>query len=330
MENKVDLTVILPVLNEEENIKEITDELVSVLKKLGKTYEVLAINTPDQDDSFEVMKNVSKKYPRVFPINMKFRGGKRVLQKGYQYMLGFILAKGNIIVHMDSDYEDDPRDLPHMIEQLDKGFDLVVGWRKNRKHKFFYRLTSKIYNLVSSLITGLKIHDKNCGFKAYTKSAAKAVKLHGMNFRGIPGLLHAKGYRVSEIPVNHRARLGGKRNFNLISRFKGGTLDFLSNLLISRSGDMPFRFWGFWGIILILVSLLSFGLYCWYIVTRMATLEGAILALAGGIILSIVGVLLILTGVIMEFILHQSPSSLDNYTILEDPKGRVVQNSNTR
>ncbi|MFH1547648.1 MAG: glycosyltransferase [bacterium] len=320
---KIDVTVLLPILNEDENIEKVIEELNEVLASTKFTYEILGINTPDKPGTFEILEKLGNRFENFYPINMKYSGGARKLQKGYQYLLGFMIAKGEKIVHMDSDYEDDPRDIPNMIAKLDEGYDLVVGWRTNRKHTAFYRFTSKIYNSVANAITGVRIHDKNCGIKAYRAEAAKALSLHGQNFRGIPLLLQAKGYRITEIPVNNRERLGGKGHWNFWTRFLAGIFDLPSNILISRSSDMPFRFWGGVGYFFLMtgfVGLLAYGYKVWF---GTYTFEKVVVLISISMVLFILGFLSLITGILMEYILDQKHITLEDFSILDDPKDRV-------
>ena len=146
-DNEIDLTVVLPVFNEEENIEKLTDELISVLDELPLSYEVLAVHVPSRDKSYEVLKKLGKRYEHFYPVNMRYLSTKGY-QKGYQYMLGFRAAKGKRVVQMDSDYQDDPKDIPRFLEKLDEGYDLVVGWKQDRKDPPFYTLTSSLLNAV--------------------------------------------------------------------------------------------------------------------------------------------------------------------------------------
>jgi hypothetical protein len=210
-----------------------------------------------------------------------------------------------------------------MVEKLEEGYDLVVGWRVDRKHGSFYKATSKIYNFFANLLTGINIHDKNCGIKAYSKSAAKAVKFHGRNFRGIPILLAARGYKITEIPVNNRERIGGERKWTFANRLMGGTVDFISNVIISKTGDTPFRYWGVMGVFLSMISFVL-GLVSTYLVF-LTDLDLAIIlyVLSLTVVAVLITTIVIVTGLMMEFMLHNKEITLEDYTILEDPKGRV-------
>jgi len=256
----VDLSIVLPVRNEAENVEPLIEELVSVIEGLKLSYEILVINSPGIDNSWEVLKELADRFEYVYPIDATYLYTKG-LQKGYQYMLGFSCAKGKRVVQMDSDYQDDPKDIPMFLKKLDEGFDLVVGWKQDRKDPFMYKLTSKVQNTLTRFVSGVHVHDKNCGFKAYSRAAVESVNLYGMNYRDIPFQLSSKGFRVAEVPITNRKRLGGKSNFNFMNRLIGGTLDFSSAMFTSMMLDTPFRLWGGVGMLKLFAGLMMLGVF---------------------------------------------------------------------
>lgn len=325
MKNKVEVSYVLPVLDEEDNVEKLIKEAVDILEKFGRTYEIIAVNIPGNDSSWEKLVELGKKYDHFYPVNIKTRVGSGKIAKGYQYRFGFILAKGDFIIHSDSDYEDDPADIPNMVKKLEEGYDLVVGWRINRKHGAFYKASSKVYNFFSNLLTGINIHDKNCGIKAYSKPAAKAVKFHGRNFRGIPILLSARGYKVTEIPVNNRERIGGVRKWSFTNRFMGGTVDFISNVVISNTGDTPFRFWGILGITFSIIATILWLVYGYLAFFTSIDLMKGLFVLGIAISTTLWSSVVLVAGLMMEFMLHNREITLEDFTILGDPKNRVNQ-----
>ncbi len=319
MENKrkVDVSLVLPVMNERENIVEITEEVVDVIEKTGLSYEIFLINVPDRQNTFEVMGNIGKKFDHVYPIKMKFLHGGR-FQKSYQYMLGFKLSNGDKVITMDSDYEDDPKYLPDFIAKLDEGNDLVVGSRQNRKHEGFYKFSSKIQNYITRLLTGVKVKDKNTGFKGYSRAAVDSLNLHGLNYRDIPVLLSENNMKITEIPIQGRSRLGGKGNFSFLNRLKGGTVDFLADVLMAKSAEKPFQFWGicaaavgFLGIIALAISML---------LTGASRTWSPIYWLMFSLFLGLTAIIFFAIGVVLEFIIHRSKFDPSDYYIMEDPK----------
>lgn len=319
--SKVELSVVVPVFNEEKNVAAFCDELITVLKKLGMVYEVFLINVPGRDNSYSVINNLGKKYKRVYPINMYYLHTKGY-QKAYQYMLGFKCAKGKYVVQMDSDYQDDPKDLPKFLVKLDEGFDLVVGWKQKRKDPFFYKLTSKAQNIVTRIVTGVHVHDKNCGYKAYSRRAVDSLSLYGMNYRDIPMQLAAKEFKITEIPIANRRRISGKSNFTFFNRLLGGTVDFLSAFLISMTMDKPFRIWGGLGILLFLFGIGELiAILLWSVFTNDNTVTlHMILAVVIGVICIVKGVMFFGIGIITEYQRSLQPFFISEYEILDDPK----------
>ena len=156
--SELDVSVILPVFNEEKNVGMLVDELVSVLEGKHFSYEIILVTVPSRDNSYEVVKTLGDKYEHVFPVYMVYLH-TRGYQKGYQYTLGFRASRGKYVVQMDSDYQDDPKDLPRFIEALKEGNDMVVGWKQNRKDPFLYKFTSWGQNILSRLVTKVNVHD---------------------------------------------------------------------------------------------------------------------------------------------------------------------------
>lgn len=324
----VDVSVIVPVLNEENNVGQLLDELIAVLEGLKRTYEVITINMPGRDKSFEVMKDRGSKYEHVYPINVVYLQTKGY-QKGYQYMLGFKNARGKWVVQMDSDYQDDPHDLPKFLEKLEEGYDLVVGWKQDRKDPFLYKLTSLLQNTLTRLITKSNLHDKNCGYKAYSRSAVDSVHLYGMNYRDIPMQLAAKGFNITELPIANRKRISGQSNFTFINRLIGGTIDFLSTLLMSMMLDKPFRVWGGLGLVVGGAGVLAeFMFMVWLILYQgnyhfnwwivIWVLLAAVCMLMGSVLFAV--------GVITEYMRSLRTFSMSEYHIIDDPKGLLSRN----
>jgi glycosyltransferase involved in cell wall biosynthesis len=324
-EKLLDVSVILPVRNEQDNVARLTDELVAELERLNKSYEIIAINLPADDNSYEVMKELGNKYEHFYPMDAVYLQTKGY-QKGYQYMLGFSLSKGKILVQMDSDYQDDPADLSKFFDKLDEGFDMVTGWKQDRKDPFFYMLTSRIQNFITRITTGVKVHDKNCGFKAYNRAAMESLNLYGMNYRDIPMQLSAKGFKIAEVPINNRKRVSGKSNFTFFNRLLGGTLDFTAATITSLMIDKPFRFWGGTGMILGLINfvmLVAFAIWVFVTGGDLKLNWYTILYILLIILLAIMSMGCFAIGVIAEYTLSLKKFKTEDYHIIDDPKGRM-------
>lgn len=239
-------------------------------------------------------------------------------------MLGFKYCRGKRVIQMDSDYQDDPKDIPKFIEKLEEGYDLVVGWKQDRKDPFFYKFTSWGQNLVTRLVTKVAVHDKNCGFKAYSRSAVDALNLYGMNYRDIPMQLSAKGFKVIEVPINNRTRKGGHSNFNFMNRLIGGTLDFSAALFQSLLLDKPFRFLGGIGIVSGLLGLLLmsfiFGWLLWSGGLLYSMNWWIMWWFAIAMILCIMGTVFFVGGIIAEYVRSLKEFNVKDYYIIDDPK----------
>ena len=321
----LDLSVILPVLNEEKNIGPLTEELVSELENLGKSYEIIAVHLRGKDNSYEVMKELGNQYEHFYPVDAYYLDTSG-FQKGYQYMLGFRNSRGKRVIQMDSDYQDDPKDIPTFLEKLDDGYDMVVGWKQDRKDPFFYKFTSWGQNMLSRLLSGIDLHDKNCGFKAYERKVAESLVIYGMNYRDIPFQAKMRGFSVAEVPITNRTRVGGVSNFNFFNRLLGGTLDFLSAIIVSIMLDKPFRIWGGLGMFFCTVGTMIFvGLTWWMLATAGAA--GLNWWIFWWIALMLItffwGAVCFAIGVIAEYTRSRKPYSNEDYLIIDDPKGVI-------
>lgn len=244
-------------MNEGENINKLVDELIGVLDALKLNWEIIAIDSPSKDPSYKYLEAYSQKYPnfRSIYLNQKRKAGSG---KTFQYMLGFSLAKGRLIGQMDTDGQDNPSDLHKFLGKIEEGFDMVVGHKQNRKDGKMYMFTSKISNYLTSRLTGVYVHDMNCGFKVYQAYAAKSLNLTGRLYRFIPMLLVAKGFKITEVPIENRKREHGKTNFSFFNRLQGGLFDMPLAILLVKYSDVPFYLWGWFGVIFFSIGAIAF------------------------------------------------------------------------
>lgn len=237
------ISVIVPLLNEEESIPELSLKLEEVLRSLGCDYEVLFVDDGSTDRSFEKIREVNRRNNKFHCIRFRKNYGKSAaLAKGFK------AAKGNIVITMDADLQDDPEEIPELVGLLNSGYDLVSGWKKVRYDPFIKKHTSKFFNLMTSKLSGIRLHDFNCGLKAYKKDVVKSLKIYGEMHRYIPALAHLSGFRVAEKPVKHHARKYGKTKFGA-SRFINGFLDLITVVFIDRYIKRPLHFFGSIGLI---------------------------------------------------------------------------------
>ena len=239
----VKLSIILPVYNEEENVPVIYEELKSVLDKINKNYEIIFIDDGSTDKTFEVLEKLHKKNPKVKII--KFRknfGQSAALQAGFDN------CRGEIVISMDSDLQNNPRDIPKLIEKLDEGYDCVCGWRHKREDSFSKKVLSKIASLMRRPLIGTDLHDFGCTFRVYKKDCVKELELYGEMHRYIPPMLRWKGFRVSEMEVNHRKRLHGKTKYNC-KRVMKGFVDMINVWFWQKYSQRPLHIFGGLGLV---------------------------------------------------------------------------------
>ncbi|MCB9790566.1 glycosyltransferase [Candidatus Nomurabacteria bacterium] len=275
--SKIDISVILPSRNEGDKVKKLVPEVIDALEKTGKTYEVFAINSPTDKTSFPTFKEFASKHKNFYAIDLS---DKRAAGDGksVQYMIGFELARGKYVIHMDTDGQDNPAQIPDFLAKLEEGYDLVVGHKQKRKDGGFYMFTSKGWHAVMSMFMGIDLHDMNCGFKAYRGHVVKRLNLKGRWYRYIPSILSAKGYRITEIPIENRKREWGKSNFSFFNRLQGGVFDMLTVATLNRIGGTPMYFFGWLSIgfvglfiALIALSLVFLDLYLKLLFAILAT-----------------------------------------------------------
>ena len=246
---KVELSVVIPIYNEEENLPILYDKLKKVLDSLGKSYEIIFVNDGSTDRSWEIIKDLSEKDPHVVGVNFRRNFGQTAAMSA-----GFETARGDIIITMDGDLQNDPEDIPKLLEVLDQGYDIVSGWRKDRKDAFISRtLPSRIANWLISKVTGVHLHDYGCSLKAYRAEVAKNLDFYGEMHRFLPALSKAIGAKVTEIPVKHHPRIYGKSKYGISRTFKV-LLDLILVKFLLDYRTKPLRILGGWGAVLLLIG----------------------------------------------------------------------------
>lgn len=297
------VSVVVPLLNEEESLQELSKQLESVLERIAHgRYEVIFIDDGSTDSSFSVIQKINAANPRFKAIRFRTNHGKSAA-----LAVGFAEATGDFVITMDADLQDDPSEIPGMIAKLDEGYDLVSGWKRKRYDPWHKTFPSKLFNAVTSSMSGLKLHDFNCGLKAYRSDVVKTVQVYGEMHRYIPALAHWEGFRVTEVPVQHRARQFGVSKFG-ISRFLKGYLDLLTVMFTTRYVKRPLHFFGALGS---LFALIGFGTDLYLAVDKWVggtPLSQRPYSLLFGIAMIIVGVQLISIGLIGELIVKNNLS----------------------
>lgn len=247
------LSIVIPAYNEAESLPELLQWIETVMQQHGYSYEVIFIDDGSRDNSWEVIESLSQKNAQVRAIKFQRNYGKSpALNEGFK------LAQGEYVVTMDADLQDSPEEIPELIQVLEEGkFDLVSGWKKVRHdNKLTKNLPSKLYNSVTGKMSGIKLHDMNCGLKIYKKQVIKSIEVFGEMHRYIPVLAKAAGFdRIGEKPVQHQKRKYGTSKFGM-ERFVNGFLDLSTIIFITRYGRKPMHLFGLWGSIIFLIGFL--------------------------------------------------------------------------
>jgi len=258
----VNISIIVPLFNEEESLKELFLSIKNVMSQNNYSYEIIFVDDGSEDKSFEIISEIAASEPKNTVKAISFG---RNYGKSAALSVGFETAKGDYIITMDADLQDDPSAIPELIKNIEQGFDLVSGWKKVRFDPVFTKnIPSKIFNFVVSSMSGLKLHDFNCGFKIYRKETAKSLDIYGERHRFLPVLAHWNGYKVGECIVSHRQRIYGKSKFG-VNRFFNGAFDLATLLFLKKYMRNPLHFFGMISFLLIIVGtgILAYFGFVW-------------------------------------------------------------------
>ncbi len=244
------ISVVIPTYNEKDSLNQLAKSLKTVLQDY-QIWEVLFIDDGSTDDSIELLTEIVNN-----DSGFKFVQLHRNYGKSAALAEGFKVATGDYIITMDADLQDDPQEIPNLISKLEEGYDLVTGWKINRKDPWTKRIPSKIANFVTGLITDVKVHDMNCGLKIYRRTVVKSIDIYGGRHRYVPALAGQKRFRVTEIPVKHHKRQYGETKYGG-SRLFHGFFDLITILFLNRYTEKPLYLFGLFGLFCIGASLLS-------------------------------------------------------------------------
>lgn len=246
----MDLSVVIPAYNERESLDELLSRIHEVVTAQQWTYELIIIDDGSDDGSVDLLESLKLQYPQLKVIVFRKNYGKSpALSEGFK------VARGKYVITMDADLQDDPAEIPNLIAKLDEGYDLVSGWKAVRHDPISKTLPSKFFNFVTSKLSGIKIHDFNCGLKGYRLPVIKSMQVYGEMHRYLPVLAHWNGFRVGEIPVKHHPREFGQSKFGL-SRIFSGFFDLVTVLFLTRYKTRPLHVFGFAGLITFLAGFL--------------------------------------------------------------------------
>ena len=312
----MDISIIVPLLNERESLPELVSRIDGVMKENGFSYEIIMVDDGSDDGSWEEIQRLSASNSAIRGICFRRNYGKSAA-----LYCGFARAQGDVVVTMDADLQDFPEEIPEMFRMIkEEGWDIVSGWKKHRKDNALTKnLPSKLYNATARRITGIKLHDMNCGLKAYKNDVVKNIEVYGEMHRYIPYLAKNAGFsRITEKPTRHAKRKFGKSKFGL-DRFVNGFLDLMSLWFLSRFGKKPMHFFGYSGIFMFLVG---FVMTIWIIVEKLVAqahheyfrpvTEQPLFFLA--LLAIVIGVLFFLAGFLGEMI-SRSSTDRNKYNI---------------
>ena len=278
------ISVVVPVHDEERSVALLYDELRSALEPVESPWEAIFVDDGSTDGTFAALTRLHSAADNVRVVRLRRNFGKAAA-----LVAGFDQARGEIVVTIDGDLQDDPAEIPRLLAKLDEGFDLVSGWKTHRRDRLTRRLTSRLFNAVTSRVSGVRLHDMNSGLKAYRAEVVHGLRLYGELHRFIPVLAHYRGYRIAELPVNHRPREHGRSRYG-IERYLRGFLDLLTVSFIGRYRHRPLHLFGGLGFVLATIGIA---------ILVYLTVDKALGHAIGGRPLLTLGVLLVVVG--MQF-----------------------------
>jgi len=301
LENKKLVSVVIPVFNEVESLRELNEKIQLAFQKTGYDLEIIIVDDGSRDGSAALAKEIAGAFPNVIATGFQRNRGKAAALNE-----GFRIVRGEFVATIDADLQDDPEALPAMLNYLqESGNDLISGWKQNRQDRFVKKRTSRIFNFVTRKLTGLNLHDINNGLKVYRAEVIKSINLYGELHRYIPVLAKVEGFSSGEYKVRHFPRKYGKTKYGP-SRFYKGMLDLLTVLFITRFTKRPMHFFGLWGIMIVLIGLLS---ELWVLILKFGLHEpfrNHVALMIFGVLLIVFGMQFFSLGLISEMITFQN------------------------
>lgn len=301
------ISIVIPLLNEEESLNLLAAEIKKGVKPLQIDFEVIFVDDGSTDNSLKVIKEIARADKKFKYISFQKNFGKAAALQ-----TGFKSATGDVVITMDADLQDDPNEIPNLIKKLEEGYDLVSGWKKKRHDPFIKNQSSKFFNFITRIFSGIKIHDFNCGLKAYRKVVTENIKVYGELHRYMPVLAKWQGFSIAEIPVKHQQRLYGKTKYG-ISRFFKGFVDLVTVIFTTRYIKRPMHLFGFLGAFAFLLGFAVNGFlsYEWMFLSKPLSNRPMLFL---GMLLIIVGVQFFSVGLLGEMMVHNFQSEKE-YTI---------------
>lgn len=310
------LSVVVPAMDEEESLPLLVARVLDVCANKGlELSDIVLVDDGSRDKTWAVMTRLAEVNKTVQAIKLRRNFGKATA-----LMVGIGACAGDVIITMDADLQDDPEEIPRFVQTLDEGWDLVSGWKKDRHDPLSKTLPSRVFNKVTARISGVHLHDFNCGFKAYRREIFDSVELYGELHRYVPVLAYALGYRVAEIPVRHHARRFGKSKYG-VARYLRGFLDLLTVVMITRYAYRPGHLFGGIGAFF----LVGGGAVLSYL-TGLKVVTGASIGgrplLLFGVMVVIIGIQLVMFGMLAELIISRTQRPVEAQNLVAQHLGR--------
>jgi glycosyltransferase involved in cell wall biosynthesis len=311
-----DISIVVPAMNEEQSLPLVVARIVEVCASAAiKLRDIVLVDDGSTDDSWRVMSQLAADSPVVQAIRLRRNFGKATA-----LMVGIGACSGDVLITMDADLQDDPGEIPRFLEALDAGYDVISGWKRDRRDPLSKTLPSRLFNKVTAGISGIRLHDFNCGFKAYRREIFKTVELYGELHRYVPVLAGALGYRVGEIPVRHRARRFGSSKYG-VARFLRGFLDLLTVVTITRFAYRPGHLFGGIGSLCLLGGGAALGYLTGLKIFTGGSIGGRPLLLLG-VMAVIIGLQLLLFGMLAELINSRTQRPVEARDLVRQHIGR--------
>lgn len=305
-----EVSVLVPVLNEQDTVGPLSEQVAAVLDGLGRRFEIVFVDDGSTDQTVEAIRSAHEKDGRVKLIRLRRNFGKAAALSA-----GFDVCRGAIVVTMDGDLQDDPEELPRFLECIeDGGLDLVSGWKRHRHDPVSKRYPSKLFNWVTRRLAQVELHDFNCGYKAYRREVLEQIALYGELHRYIPVLASRRGFQVGEIEVRHHPRRHGRSKYGW-DRFYKGLLDLITVLFITRYTRRPLHLFGVVGLLFLTLGF-GINLYLAVIWWLGESLSNRPLLLFG-VLLMVLGIQVLTTGLIGEMITFKTFERRDSYSVKE-------------
>jgi glycosyltransferase involved in cell wall biosynthesis len=290
----IELSVVVPVFNERQAVPELLAEIDSAARSMGRTWELVFVDDGSTDGTGDLLERLVEEHEHVSVVRLRRNFGKSAaLSAGFEH------SSGEVVVTLDGDGQDDPAEIPALVDKLDDGYQLVSGWKRERRDPAIRRWASRFFNWVTARLSGVALHDFNCGLKAYRGDCARSLHIYGELHRYIPVLAFQRGWRVTEIPVHHRARRHGRSKFGF-ERYARGPFDLITVLFIGRYQYRPLHLFGGLGLALMLVGVVISGYLAVLRFQGEAIGDRPLLLL--GILLIVVGIQLLTFGLLGQML----------------------------